>query len=1344
MNMDAALAFLARITRQAIEFLDAHAIWFVIGALLLLALFGFVWLRRNQSHWSQRGPKRIGDWSLNLVRGLRYLSTRREWRYQTPWVLMSGDADAGKSSVTQSIRQGRRSALLLREANLAVADSEWGFFDGGVVIDIKALDDPDPEKVRTHWHRVLADIDAQRPERPLDAIVLTLSANTLLNPESGGLQALAERSYQHLFALQKRLSFTFPVYILVTHCDAVPGFSAFWQAQPEARRREMFGWSNPFSLNHRFDPDWVDESFKQLREDLHTAQLDAAAHAEIADPDTFFLFPQRFEALRAPLRTVLEQVFRPAAYHEDFLVRGLYFAGRIETTEIDPETPIDDVAFVDDLFNQRVFRERNLARPTVTGLLSRNTLIRRLQIGMIATAAALLIVLTVNALRLGNQVDAAISGFNAIQSANQAVETEAGSCDRGQVDVIYGLLTNLAQMDMDWGYLFIPASWLDDGIANGAAQHIADRVLKEIVFPSVRCRLEIRAQELVTADLRQIPDHHDPAAEVAAARTQAEEYLKAVLDLENAQRTYLYITTGSSGDSIALQTEMLRRFNTLAEYAYGKPLPEIVQRRRGQQMRALGLMTVTDMPTLPKNFRTRVTERLDETLNQARAVIASRVGEGQTLAQAIDSDDLSVDLNRLANWLEFAHRDWLSSDGDRNPCAQAVTAMRPGIEDLIGNHGYSPVLLASLDRFGRNVPGDPASRGCFLDSLDTIEATSFAPYGSVTQRATRTGKDGTPFVIRELAPWVADELAGLQAVRDQRFMTVAGGSVFACAAPLRGWEGARLAEAAGYAHDYQSFREEHRLAPPQAVDAAKKPLYDRLARRHLKGVLDGLAHRAQQPLTLADTASSMWLSPLSTGDERLGSRSRAFALAAPQLQQVLVLYAQFGMDGQSIAACARGFANGELDAANRLAEASGLYEPDTDTAALDPQNGAHRNYFNLGTAADTKEYLQQQLQRAQVLAGYAEPFVRFLQNTDQPTVASPESRQGLTFWLATINEIDRFVQGKDPKSQVAQLNDFIQKDLREMSQSNCADTLMKPVGADDDPTQGQGLFGDRRSGLSAQSADYCTSGNKVLARGDYRALAKRFNSELAGLYPFGPARNGDAPLAAVKRFFLDYAGQRESLRKKVESAGNTQRWQKVSEFLDQLDAAADFLNASLAAGVKSQPLGLEVGFRYLPADANPAQGGSSQLIAWEFESGDNIASYPNGQTALNWQFGQPVTLTLQWAGLSAYRPQGDDTQSHLEVDDRTARFSAKGAWALLRLIDAHRDTTPGVADPLNDTRVITAFDIPLKLQQPPGTDKNKNAKLRLALDLVASGPDGKPGAPLDLPAQFPNKAPYVW
>ena len=314
-----------------------------------------------------------------------------------------------------------------------------------------------------------------------------------------------------------------------------------------------------------------------------------------------------------------------------------------------------------------------------------------------------------------------------------------------------------------------------------------------------------------------------------------------------------------------------------------------------------------------------------------------------------------------------------------------------------------------------------------------------------------------------------------------------------------------------------------------------------------------------------------------------------------------------------------------------------------------------------------------------------------------------------------------------------------------MDQGNCGESLAKQTAETD-----SGLFGARYRGLLNQAGDYCHSGNVHLARDDYRRLSKRFNAELAGLFPFGPSGSPDASLAAVKRFFVDYEDQRQELRAQIQGISQHRR-QRIEAFLDQLDAASDFFKASLAAGPQSRPLGVDVAFRYLPASADPltqATDGSSQLIEWRFESGDAEARYPHGNTAVNWQFGQKVDLYLKWAGLSSYLPDQKRAVTGLDIgldiQGSEVHFGATGPWALLRLIAAHRDDAPSVADPLNDHRVITTFSVPLKFIRPAGNDKQAQAQLRLALDLLASDPKGQPGAQIALPTQFPRSAPKPW
>ncbi|MGB1109895.1 MAG: type VI secretion protein IcmF/TssM N-terminal domain-containing protein, partial [Gammaproteobacteria bacterium] len=493
--------------------------------LFALGLILVVWWQRQRLRWIQSGGRRLGGWSFDLLKALRYLTTRREWRYATPWTLLVGDPGSGKTSVVRSIKSGRRSKVLLREARLAVADSEWAFFDGGVAIDIRDEPGDDPDKALNHWRAVLEDIDAQRPERPLDSVVLTLSAHALLKPPPGGLQQLAERQYQRLFELQKRLSFSLPVYLLITHCESIEGFSAFWDSQPEPRQRELFGWSNPYNLEQSFGADWVDAAFSSLNDSLFEAQLNAAANTDIEDPDNFFLFPRRLMALRKPLRTVLSLIFKPSGYHEAHALRGIYLTGRPVSEAGDPEKPSDDLLCVDELLSERAFRERSLAHPTREGMWSRNRLIRHAQMALVGAGALSLALLAISAIHLSTDVDATLSSLNSIDQNDDDGAMAKASCDPGNVDDIYQQLDTLTHISADWRFLMIPASWLDSGIPTATASAVADLVFKKNVLPSLRCRLEQRATALAERTPDPIPRDLPPEELINTTRQQALAYL---------------------------------------------------------------------------------------------------------------------------------------------------------------------------------------------------------------------------------------------------------------------------------------------------------------------------------------------------------------------------------------------------------------------------------------------------------------------------------------------------------------------------------------------------------------------------------------------------------------------------------------------------------------------------------------------------------------------------------------------------------------------------------------------------------------------------------------------------
>src|SRR6185312_14955142 len=94
------------------------------------------------------------------------------------------------------------------------------------------------------------------------------------------------------------LGLQLPVYVVVTQCDQVPGFSAFGRDQTSERRREMLGWSSPYALNTTFSAEWVDEAIGVVSrrvQDLEFASW--SDDSEPSDSDDLLAFPSWLAAL---------------------------------------------------------------------------------------------------------------------------------------------------------------------------------------------------------------------------------------------------------------------------------------------------------------------------------------------------------------------------------------------------------------------------------------------------------------------------------------------------------------------------------------------------------------------------------------------------------------------------------------------------------------------------------------------------------------------------------------------------------------------------------------------------------------------------------------------------------------------------------------------------------------------------------------------------------------------------------------------------------------------------------------------------------------------------------------
>lgn len=1235
-----------------------------------------------------------------LLDALDYLATRREWRYAQPWVLVLGGKGAGKSSLVASVSANERHPKPGKADELKADGMQWSFLRRGVLIDAdgalaNASEGSDGARA---WAKGLDMLDALRPERALDGIVLCVSARSLRSAKRSERAALAAEANRQLGQLQSAVEFMLPVYVVVTQCDDVPGFGAFWRNLEPGHRREMFGYSAVSQDLSHAPAEWAEAAFDRIGERLREVQVNVAAASErVEDVDGFFLFPARFRELREPLSDWLETVFRTTAWQSGHLFRGLYFSGAVDGAGEQRSGARADVAFVDALVTDKVLCETALARPTRQGAWSRNDVIRRVQYASIAGLAALLVALGVAGVRVSRQVDTLVTGMRTLQEVVPRVPPpESGECLASED--VYPLLAHVSRVDTRSSRLAIPLSWFDSRLTTRSAKVVGSSTVEGVLLPTLSCLLEKRARDLLGAS------RLTTAAEGAAYSVQRSEFRRLLAEARALEDNLKRYESLSKRAPMMPEGEVLATLGQLSQYAFGEPVPRIVLRRGGVVDDAFrNIDAKPPQPVMPNGLQARLTTAIDARAASLRTALGREVAAGSNLLSALDQGRQPILDNtwRMGKWLAWVQGQWLGSSPERNPCQEIVEANKADIEALIAYYGSNDTLERLLRKFNESQ--------CYQPELRVLAGMEIAPYGPLFL----PGKDGLV-----LSPAVQVELGGMPALVALPFMQLRSAAPFRCMGGAARWRASEIAEAAGYLDQYEAFAKARKLP---TLPEGGQPLYDRLARASLAHAMDDALRRAQQ--ASADIEAETTAATRS--DAALAEVGNELARGLPSLQRVLTAYAQLGFadDGAKVRQCARDFAADNLGGVDALADASRLYSPTV------PAGGDA--LYALGSVPVAKDFLARQVARAEVLAGYADPFLSLLSGSTGVDDAWRDTPQTDAFWRNTRTEIASYTKGKEPSGQVANLDALVIGQLTGMTYQNCGGLLA----AYKSPEFGNDLFSERRRRLERQVQLRCTDRRAADAEDIYGTLATRFNRDLAGRYPFGPLGARDASPALVREFFLDFARDRARIGDALRDLQGA-RWREASVFVAGLDRAAAFLDANVAAPEGMGVIGLEATF---PAEATRASG-ATEVTTWRLRVDDMVSEFPNAQKALSWLPDDGVALELQWAERSGWRPLADALQPQLQAQGAGARFAFDGPWALLRMIDTHCPTGAGgrTATPL-----LLRFNVPVQSVAPGADGKPERSETRVFMQwrLTGTDPASKAVKPLALPAQFPHSAP---
>lgn len=1258
-----------------------------------------------------------------LRRLWRLLTTPRAERYRQPWVILLGQAAAGKSSLIASLRWVQQHAQAQAVTRPDLRGAAWHSLPQGMLIDpdgqLSAAPAGTPQA--RSWQDLLSGLSALRPERALDGVVLVVSAQALQTGDAAQRLHLAQDARRQLQDLRQQLSLLLPVYVVISQCDLIDGFAPFWRVFPSDLRSQLQGCSAAGGLQQTTPTQWLEPAWAELVQRHQTLQVEAAAvQAQIGEADDFFLYPRHLEALRGQASAYLAEVFQDTSWDQAFLCRGVYFCGNVQPSAPPPQGVRGDVAFVDDLFQAKVLAERGLARIARQSVWSRDQTLRSLQRAGLVLAAVLTLALCAAAWRLDRQVGTLTQAIAQVRQTQAAVVASEACIGKAELDQA---LEQAAAMNAHLLYPSMPLSWFDWRAHERAVQAVADSVLARSVFPALACALQQRAATLHSG----LPQPSQ--ASLAGIAVQGSDYARllatlqaqalAVQNLELNLRRFesLLAVPAASPDS------KLETLDQLSQYLYQAPLPNAALQGRGLVRSALQQVSYSAVVPLPTRMRAGFAEQLQALAIQVQAALLQEVAIGPTLLARLEAHSPPVADNSrwFTSWLSWVGQSWLPSDPANNPCSQDARELERLLRPLVQTYQYPASLLSALPLYGE--------AKCYKPAMAVLRGMQMAPYGAL---AVAQGKGATLVLNPELGA----EVRGFAALLTQRFMQERQPQAFSCLKSAPAWRTVDVGRAESYAREFQQFSSSQALAP-LGTPSARQPLFLRVASDQLEQVMNDALRAAQASAGAAPVL--LGLDAVSAADQQLLEQSNAFGQALQPLLATLRLYSQLGFakSGALVSQCTRDFASDALARVSSLVEQSRLYQPEAG-----PADGA---LVSLGSTPVLRDYLGRQVARAQVLTGYANPFTALLRNTDGVNDAQRDNTQSLPYWNNSINQLNSYVQFKEPAGQVGALDSLFLKTVADLSYANCA----KQLAAYSPPDYGNDLFSSRRKSLLQWLGALCTNRLATTSADAYNRLAKRFGAELAGRYPFGTLDNAsDASLGTTKAFFLDYDQQRASLEQSLSGVDRSQ-WKSQLDFIAQLDQVAAFLRGSLGATPASQPLRLGVTFRAQPT---PGAGGASsaaalgnQVVGWSLSAGARVINYP-GLTppTLDWPFGQALELNLNWAERSLWRPvaTASSSASGLAIDGASAVFSSGGDWALLRLLERLQPKLVPGTDPSDPNRRLLELVVPVvRTDGTPVSAAPSQAVLYLGLNLSAN--DNKSPTPVAVawPGPFPRSAP---
>ena len=351
--------------------------------------------------------------------GIRRLFEGKRYLYELPWYMIIGAPGDGKTTALLNAGLHFPLAEQMGMAAQSMAGQEggsqycdWWFTNEAVLIDTAgryARHDKGGSLGTTHanaeeWMGFLGLLRKYRPRAPINGMLLTLNVADLLNkPETERIEAAAALRGR-LAEARSRLGIRFPVYMVLTKMDLLPGFTDYFSSLTSEGRAQVWGFTLPYDRKQKKTEalrPYCENELKLLAKRLEQGITNRLQEEyDVQGRCRLYALPQEFAALAEPLLDIIDRIFLDSRYDNTQLhntLRGVYFTSATQVqgkaavadklaplnrfwraVRLDPaltETTSHNAAtlaptgnrsyFLHELLTKLVFRESHLVQPNL-------------------------------------------------------------------------------------------------------------------------------------------------------------------------------------------------------------------------------------------------------------------------------------------------------------------------------------------------------------------------------------------------------------------------------------------------------------------------------------------------------------------------------------------------------------------------------------------------------------------------------------------------------------------------------------------------------------------------------------------------------------------------------------------------------------------------------------------------------------------------------------------------------------------------------------------------------------------------------------------------------------------